>query len=251
MMISFTEKDKGTKMRKFYKLLFTAFLSNSVIYASGDDFSRALIQNEGMSLGTPTIATSAVYTEVKPLSTVQIHPYNPELTPSISIRVPHMGSELLASEGAEKYIVINRPVDGSGPLLLRPHYWVARNAPQGLNVEAKATVIDFAGNKLLDGSHNVHVHDRVCSPNNMGIRLAMEAGNSHLLYSLVEHNGAQALTCHWIPTSEQWEKIWNSEFSNPSSENINELMIRLSSLFPEDLLENLYFQIIREILISF
>ncbi len=234
-------------MTKFYTLLFTAFLSTKTLHAAGDDFSRVLIQNEGSSLRTPTIETNTAYPQAKPLNVVQIHPYNPELTPSISIRVPHMGSLLESTEGAEKYIVINRPMDGSGPLLLRPHYWVARNAPQGLNVQSGVTVIDFAGNKLLDGSHNVHVHDHICSPNNMGLTLSMNENDSHLLYSLVEHNGAQALTCHWIPTSDQWEKIWNSEFSNPASKSIDELVIRLSELFPEDL----YFGIVREILMSY
>jgi hypothetical protein len=201
-----------------------------------------LIQNPGSNLSTKDIGTSYIYPESKPLNIVLIHHYNPSLTPSIALRTKQPINSPLGSY-QESYLVINRPLSDQGQsLLLRPHYWLTRNQQGGnLNINVQAKVMNLSGNTLLDGNHNVHVHDHICSPSNMPLNLSLEPGSSHLLYSLVNQ---EVSTCHWIPTEHQWEKIWEMEFQENKSSTIEEFLSKLIISIPEDP----YFTVVKEIL---
>lgn len=122
---------------------------------------------------------------------------------------------------AEFFLLIHRPMD-TGPMLMRPHYWASKDLPaaavRDVHINVHVQVINYLGMPLANVTGDAYAHGSpqvVCSPSNMPIGLDMRDETSHLFYSLAEKTAdkRQALTCHWIPTAEQWRRIYETEFS--------------------------------------
>ncbi len=204
-----------------------------------------LVQMPGGSLRTPDVEISRIYPDSNPLNLVYIHSYNPLHNCAIGIKTSEIESPFEVKTDSEFFLIVNRPITNSEPLLLRPHYWASKDSGGIINVNVKVRVVSAQGNVLLDGNHNVNAHDLVCSPSNMGLFLDMAPERSHLLYSEVEMPlGKKAITCHWIPNEDQWEDIWQSEFLSTPSPNTDILSERVSCMFSGDP----HWEIVRKIL---
>ena len=142
--------------------------------------------------------------------------------------IPAVPPIAAAIPDAEFFLLIHRPI-ATGPMLMRSHYWASKDLPaaavRNVHINMKVQVMNHLGVQLVNVTGDAYAHGApqvVCSPSNMPIALDMREESSHLLYSLAEKvaDGKQALTCHWIPTEGQWERIYETEFSmrQPSPE---------------------------------
>jgi hypothetical protein len=185
------------------------------------------------SLASPEIGNSSVYSDrasVGPLEVVQYHPYNPTMPHKvIALKLTdacHLMPESfrsLLSPSTEYFFVIDRPLAFEGEkILFRPHYWMYRGLTGPFNKNEMAAVNIFEEEKqLLAGSFSAHVHDYVCSPNNMPLpTLKLGEGvpeESHILYSLITTGARQAATVHWIPQLDQWNILSEVAFEGDES----------------------------------
>jgi hypothetical protein len=170
---------------------------------------------------TDDIGASEIYSNnalgVKgPLQVTQIHTYDPALHPVVAFRIAKEQSVLpdfLAAYRDKNFhvsVVIDRPVyDAAQQQCLRPHYVAYPTATTTSNISQTKQILVHDGTAVkMTGSHNVHVHDNVCSPSNMHMAwLDLSDDNrAYTMMSVVETGSEEcAITFHYVPTKQTYE----------------------------------------------
>lgn len=158
--------------------------------------NKQLTNHTNGSISTSDINVSYIYPNSLPLDVVYIHEYNPIIDKIIAINCNNC------------YIIIDKPIGNN--LLLRPHYYFGRNLSGNNKISVIATVNDIYNNNIIltKDNYQIHIHDNVCSPNNMQLNLGVLNNKSYLLSSIIE----DIITYHFIPMEDQWSFIYTNIF---------------------------------------